>query len=173
MKPYNVGDVVWWAHCGTEHVSHPCPVCFGKRQVTLVLGNDDQVILPCSYCSHGYEDPTGIETEYEYVVKPERKTITSIEIQVSSTDEKREYRSDSYLNIEDIFDTEGEALTRCLEVKQKLEEDQRTLAKYLKEKAEKSFAWNAGYHMRATKKLRQQIEYHEKMAVLCKAKTKD
>jgi hypothetical protein len=178
VKIYNVGDIVWYAECGSREVSIQCPVCFGKRQVVVILGNDDQVTTPCSYCSHGYEPPNGRDTEYKFISEPKQYWITSIESKITADGELREYHSGTltcYRRLENdkIFDTEEEALKKCEEVKAELEYEQTTKAEYLKEKAHKSFSWNAGYHLREAKRYKRQIEYHEKMAVLCKARAKE
>ncbi len=54
-----------------------------------------------------------------------------------------------------------------------MEEEQKTKAIYLKKEAKKSFAWNAGYHLREAKNHRKQAEYHDTKAIFCKAKGKE
>ncbi len=156
-----------------QQVRETCPVCFGKRKVTLTLGNDDTVTLPCDYCRCGYEGPTGYVTEYRYVTAVEPRTITGVRIEETSAGEKREYSSGYQgLDIWDIFDTEEEALERC---KFKVEEKKReeaTRVECLKKQARKSFSWNAGYHIREVKRKEKEIEYHREKAVLCKARSK-
>ena len=63
MKARKVGDCLWWAVVEKHaQVEIPCPVCYGKRKVNLILGNGDVVALPCTYCSPGYESPRGTVT---------------------------------------------------------------------------------------------------------------
>jgi len=66
---FKIGDVVYFASAGQRQVDIPCPVCFGKREVTLILGNGDSVELPCDYCGKGYDGPRGYVLEYEYAAK--------------------------------------------------------------------------------------------------------
>ncbi len=55
MPKFKVGDTVWVAKCRYEPVQKLCPTCFGKKEVTLILGNGDSVILPCnSDLGYGY-----------------------------------------------------------------------------------------------------------------------
>lgn len=179
MKEYHVGDVVWVARCAPYAEKRvPCPVCFGKREVTLILGNKDTVVLPCENCQLGYDPPTGYVTVREPVVKAERVTIDRVKITETTEGQVREYATNmvtsgagttcQILGNDKIFDTEEEALIRATEDAQKMNNENRNP----KAKFDRSYTWNAGYHMREAKRLQRQVEYHEKQAVLCKAKAK-
>lgn len=173
-RTYNVGDVVWWARCGQVHVSKPCTICFGKLQVTLILGNGDSVILPCNYCGHGIDPPTGIVKEWEYVAEPRQVTIDYVNISVTAEGQKREYRSTHYMYEEGlIFDTKEEALLKCEEIKESLRKEQEGSAYHLKANIKKTYSWNAGYHLKCVRRAEQDIEHHRKKAILCKAKAKE
>ena len=168
---YKVGDQLWQARCKWLPVKKTCPICFGNKEVTLILGNEDRVILPCDYCGKGFDVPSGLVSEYEYVVEPELITVTSVE--VSITDDKTfvEYRSGQFrLKEELLFDSEVDAIAKGSELKAKLEKEQQTKASHIKHDVNKTYSWNAGYHMRQAKRERQSAEYHEKKAVLCKTK---
>lgn len=171
---YKVGDKLWYARCEWVAVKNTCPICFGNLVVKLILGNGEEVILPCECCARGYNPPTGYVEEYEYVNTPQLVTITNITTTVSESGTKTEYKASPYVyEMDQLFPTEEEARVKGIELKAELEKEQETKAKYLKEKASKSFSWNAGYHLREAKRLRKQAEYHEKKAVLCKARSKD
>jgi len=171
MKVFNAGDRVWHAECGIKQVEKNCPVCYGKREVTLILGNDDRVVMPCNYCAPGYESPRGYITEYEYRAEPQQITITEVEVTQTTTGEKRKYRSKCYgYDNEDLFATYDEALERCRKVKDEREKEQTTQAKYLKKSKTASYSWNAGYHLKEARRIEKTVAYHKKMAVLCKAK---
>ena len=170
---YNVGDKVWWATCGNRDVKKPCPVCFGKKQVILILGNNDTVILPCSYCMRGYEGPFGYIKESEYVAKPEYMPITGVNIEKTSDGDKIEYRSGSWILRENrVFDNKEDALICCEGIKKKLEVEQRTRAKSIKENKNKSYSWNAGYHLKEAKHHEKEAAYHRDMAKICKGKAR-
>ncbi len=175
MKTYNVGDSVWWARCGVRELNVTCPVCFGKLQVTLILGDDSQVVLPCDYCGKGYEGPKGYTIEHEYVSGAERRTISAVNATHDETGVKREYRShDNYiLYAEDLFDTEAEAIERCKAKAEKLAEEQRTRAERIKANVNKTFSWNAGYHLREAKRKEREVIYHREKAAVCKARGKE
>jgi hypothetical protein len=173
MPKFKVGDSLWYAKCRQESVSKICPICYGKMEVTLILGNGDQVILPCEGCGHSYSGPTGRISEYEFVVAPEPVTITKVEVELSNTGETATYFSSFYVYDEkDLFETKAEAATRAQEKKQEYDKEQETRAECLKQNVRKSFSWNARYHMQEAKRNRKSAEYHEAKAVLCKARSK-
>jgi len=73
----------------------------------------------------------------------------------------------------DVWATEGEAQIVANEKKRQLDEDQITRAESIKKDVQKSFSWNAHYHMRHAKKDRESAEYHDKMAVICRSRAKE
>jgi len=171
MKQYKVGDKAWYARYDMVKVTKPCPVCYGEKQVTLILGNKDKVVLPCDYCGHGFDEPSGVITEYEYTAEPEHLIITGIESkQDLVSKEIRYYSGGRYFLAEDLFDTKEEANKRCAEKIRQAEEEETQTAMKLKLNHYKSYAWNAGYHLREAKNHKQRAEYHERKAILCKAK---
>lgn len=171
---FKVGDTVWWAKCRWEQIEVLCPACFGKREVTLILGNGDSVILPCEGCSAGFNPPSGYISEYDYVSEPEQTTITGIEIKINGDKQEVTYRG-SYFSYheEDLFENRDDALAKSERKRQELEEEQRNKAEHIKHNVRKNFSWNASYHLREAKRMRKQAEYHDSMAVLCKARAKD
>jgi hypothetical protein len=168
---YKIGDTVWVTRVGQQPVTKPCPICFGKLTVTLIFGNGDECILPCSYCALGYDPPKGTVEEYEYIAEAEPRTITGTETSVSEGGEKATYRS-GHWSMEKVYATKEEALEEAVAHKDEYEKDQLTRAEYIKKDKNKSYSWNAGYHLRNAKRMRREIEYHEKMAVICKSRAK-
>lgn len=175
MPRFVVGDRVWYAKCQWEPVTKTCPTCFGKKEVTLILGNGENVILPCGGCSPGYDPPQGYISEYEYVVKPEPITITgmSIEIDRNGKEQVRYNSGNCFFDDIDVFSTEEEARTKAEAKKKDLDEEQRTRAEHIKKNVHKSFSWNAHYHMREAKKHRESALYHDEKAQLCKERAKE
>ena len=175
MTDYRVGDTPWHAtyrHHNENRIT--CPVCYGQLKVTLILGNDDEVVTPCSYCAPGYERPRGWAEEYAPYAAAEQVTITAVEIRETAEGTTREYRADHCIyHTENLFDTEAEANARATELGEAERVRRETQAEYIKGKVEKDFTWNVGYHMREARNFRKKIEYHERMAVLCKARAKD
>ena len=172
---FNIGDVVYYAtFCPKTKVQVTCPVCYGKLEVTVTLGNGDSVVVPCDFCGKGYEGPQGTVVDYLPVANAEARVVTRINVQVTGDGEKREYVSmNSVLEDELCFATKEEAFARALELKEREETEANTRAERIKKDNLKSYSWNAWYHLRAAKDEEKRMEYHRKMAVLCKARSKE
>ena len=175
---YNVGDIVWVAQFNPRKgVNVPCPVCYTKKVVTLILGNDDRVELPCSYCKSGCEPPSGYVTDYQANNRPKQITIDGMDINKTSTGTKIQYwdgnKSCHYVYDEEkVFDTKEAADEACKIRIEKWQAEQQARADWIKHDKNKSYTWNAGYHMRLVKKYEKDILYHKDMAKLCKDKKK-
>ena len=171
---YNVGDHVWWAHCGMEKVLQTCPVCAGKLTVTLILGSGEHVVLPCEYCRRGYEASRGFVDGYEYHAVVERVVIESYRSQAGADGETRDYftRGCYVLYRSDIFDTEEEARERVAQIVAAKNESELKQGRCRKDHSSRSYAWNAGFHMREAKKARAEAERHEGLAVICKDRSR-
>ena len=173
-KIFKVGDLVWLAKCGTQEVTKTCPICFGKLTVSLTLGNGDTLELPCDYCGKGLAGPTGFVTEYEFVSNPECVEISSVILTNENGLETREYRSNHWnLEVEDIFTSKEDATKRCEQKAAALSLEQATRAEYIKKDECKSYSWNAGYHLRCATSAARDLAYHQNMAAICKARSKD
>ena len=150
---YKIGDTVWYATYQRREISIVCPICFGKLKVTLILGNDDTVIMPCTFCGrNGYEPPSGKIQDYDFVKKAQLMTITEIEQISKIGKEEIKYHSEyCVLDADRDFDTEEAAQIKCEELCREAKKEQETRVIYLKKEAKKSFIWNAGYHLRESK----------------------
>lgn len=169
-----VGDILYYATCHYGEKSIPCPICYTKKFVVVILGNGDEVKIPCNYCVRGIDPPSGYVTEYDYIVKATMFTITGIDVNITEDGEKRTYRSGHYVLDENLcFETEAEALEAAVDIKADLDAKQKQRSDWIKHNKTKSFAWNAGYHLREAKHAQEQLEYHSQMAVLCKEKKKE
>lgn len=171
-EEFNIGDSVWLAQCGQTDVQKECPVCFGKLKVRLELGNGDMVTLPCGYCSCGYSEPRGVVGEYERVDAVKPAIVTGKEVR--EFDGKREIRytfSNGYCHdVENVCATKEEAEARCAVLIAEYDKDQKNRMEFLKDEAKKTFAWNAGYHMRGAARAKRDLEYHTAKAFHMKAR---
>jgi hypothetical protein len=178
MPKYKVGDTVWVPQAGNTQVEIPCPVCFGKKVITLILGNDDHVILDCDYCNKGFECPRGFVTEYQFVATAYPVTINAVCVETREDGEHVEYKvihsscSSSSYKESKIFSTkeEAEAFAKIEAEKQIAEESERSNNR--KKHVAKTFAWNAGYWMREAKSKREEAERCEKRAQVQSAKAR-
>lgn len=170
---YKPGDTIWHASFTPHREKHvPCPVCFGKRSVVLILGNDDHVTIECDYCGKGSPDgPRGYDTVYEAEAIAVERTITEVRVRVTTDGEEREYLAANWvLAPGDMFATEAEALTRAQEKAAAAEAEETRRGGVSWQDDAKSYAWKAGYHMRNAERARRDLAYSERMISVCKAK---
>jgi hypothetical protein len=170
-KEFNIGDSVWLAICDQNQVTKECPVCYGRLRVRLELGNGDMVTLPCDYCNKGFSEPRGVVEEYEWEANSQPTSVKSKE--VHEYDGKREVRYQfitGHASTEDVFSTKEEADARCVLKTAEYEKEQKRRLEHIKDQTQKTFAWNAGYHMRCAKKAKQDLEYHTAKAFHMKAR---
>jgi hypothetical protein len=169
---YKKGDVVWYASCGSEQVRVDCPVCFGKMNVTLILGNGEQVQTSCNYCGNGFDGPRGYITEYEYVAAPKQITVVGVNTRDEGDVTKVEYQiGGGYIVYpSDVFDTKEEAVLRCeAKATQNEKDTDETKMNCVKGK-KKSISWEVGYHRREIERLKKTMEWHEKKVSTLKEK---
>jgi len=175
VSKFNIGDNVYVSDFGQKPKEVECPVCFGKKQVTLILGNESKAVMSCGYCTDGIgTDPKGYEIEHSFVAGVKEFTITLIETNHTAEREEVKYQSGPYLWDEDkVFATKDEALADSELDAEKYNIERRTHEAYIKHDIMKKYSWNAGYHMREVRDAKKQIEYHSEKAVICKAKAKE
>ena len=172
MNEIKIGDRVWIASFQSRKVQKECPVCFGNKEVTLRLGNGDEVLLDCDYCGHGFHDPTGYVTCYERTPEAEPVIVQRIASEVSEggTTYRYYFNGSSYVENDAVYTSHEEALTaaHAKAAWEQKEDDER--AYRIKAQVNKTFSWNAGYHLRQATECRRRAEYHDRKAVLCKAR---
>lgn len=175
---YKIGDKVWLARYTFEKKYRDCIVCFGNREVTVILGDGTHVMVNCEHCSAGFESPTGEESYYEYTVEPELITITDIESHATAEGITYEYThriSDCQrqcLPNDIIFDTEEEARAKGIELKEIAESNQIQRGLLGKNLKHKSYSHKAGYWIGQANKARKDAERYDKYARICKEKSK-
>ena len=166
---FNVGDTVWWATCENESVRKPCPICFGKYVVTLILGNDEHVQTPCDFCRTGFQVSSGYINEYEWKSNVKAVILTGKQVNERNGVREVEYRYDNYiLRHDNAFRKKEEADARVLELIAQHEAEEKARMEHRKEQDKKSYAWHVGYHKRCAKLARRQLEYHEKKVITMK-----
>ena len=169
MQEFSVGDQVWWAHCGTEEAAVPCPICFGKCVVTLILGNAEQVQTPCDFCGKGFEGSRGVIHENQWKSAVKSVPITAKQVSESNGEREVEYIYDNWiLRPDNTFRTKDGAEKRVLELIDQHNAEEKGRLEMRKEHDKKSYAWHVGYHKRCAKEAKRNLEYHEKKAITMK-----
>jgi len=173
-KIFNVGDTVYIASHGNEQEQKPCPVCFTKREVMLTLGDGTEIMLPCGYCSRGYEPPTGYVSEYVVGGRVTQVTIATVQVEIGKDGKAAGYsHTDNHWSKQvNTFATRDEAQVYAdmLSAAYKVEQD--TRAEYIKKDVYRSYSWNVGYHRREAKRDRESADRHDKLLVICKERSK-
>ena len=173
MSKFKVGDKVWNASCRWEKIKQVCPTCFGKKEITLILGNDDRVIIPCKGCSLGYESPSGIVEEYDYIVEPKLVFIDGMSIEIEGDKEKVTYKGGCYWYYdENLFVNKEDAAKEAKKKRKTLFEEQSNKVEHIKKNVHKDFSWNASYHIRQANNARKDAARHDALAKICKKRSK-
>jgi len=153
---FNIGNKVWYAERITSEERELCPDCFGKKYLTVVLGDDSKITIECESCKRGYDSPTG------YVLyriqKPAVKEVIINRVEMSEEEGIRYGYDGCYINMEThFFQTKEEAEKRAIELMEQFNQQERDNF-HKKERDTKSWAWHVYYFRRQIKDAEKQIE---------------
>jgi hypothetical protein len=164
----NIGDKVWWATCENKTVEIDCPVCFGKKEVTLILGNGEQVKTDCDYCGRGFEPAKGYTQEYQMVSGVKEIEITGKEIKENAEGRHVEYRYQNYcLDNFNIFETKEMAENRVKELIKEYDADELSRIAYKKKSNQTLFLYFYVHPLRNVK-LAEYISWPAKFSIINK-----
>lgn len=157
-KMKNIGDTIFWVESGTNYCKQiPCPMCFGKRIVTIILGDDSQTKIECGFCQRGTDRPSGMATTWEPSAITQSGTITG----VSTRDGVKYEVGHKSINEYETYPTKEIAEIVRLA---KFEEVQARADLWFKESfvtAKKKQIWSAGYNRDCIARAKRTIEWHE------------
>jgi hypothetical protein len=148
-----------------KQIEVPCPLCFGKLFVTIILGNNEQQKVECDACGRGYEGPTGRTHEY---------TPYSAVLPVTVTGMVR-YYEDWHIGVGShsvrlsdrrLFTNAEEAEARRAELHTVAEHNAKMSFESQFRGRKKDATWMAAYHRKCLADLQRQVKWHE--AKLCK-----
>ena len=174
---FNIGDKVFRGQYAFTEERETCPDCFGKLKLTVILGDDSTVEIPCAGCSVGYDPPRGeVKTRrYKTVVKPH--IVTGLTI----SGDKTEYQLDgsygesgsSWINSpeEATFATEAEAMEYA-ESKRIEREKKENRRLHAKTQDHRSWAWHVTYHRKELKRSEREVERHRIALGIAQSKAK-
>lgn len=157
---WKIGDSVWVprAHAFNEEIVS-CPVCFGKRRVVVILGNDEHVSVPCEMCGVGYEGPRGTVRVRRAGGEVEPHTISSIS-----------YRNEAFVYCgyhgmsfaeNEAFDTHEEAEAALVPMLEQAKADAERMFASNIDNAAKKHSWSVGYGRSCIARLKRELAYHE------------
>lgn len=166
---HNLGDTVFWVESSCNYgKSIPCPMCFGKQYVTIILGDESKTEIECGFCSHGIDRPSGYTKTWE-----PGAIIKSGKITGFTTRDYVRYEVDNKTL------TEGEVLTSQDQANAvylvELEKAKEQAKRNFEEKfvyCKKNQIWQAGYHRQCIERAERTIEWHKYRLGLIKEKSK-
>ena len=169
MKIFNIGDKVWYAKLKSKQETLTCPECFGKKCLTVILGDDSKVTIDCAGCSSGYNPPKGYVTYWKQDVDVPLVIIEKVNI---SKKEVEYYFNDCYYAKDtDVFSTKEEAEIRAKELAE--EHNKQELNKiYQKEKNNRNWSWHVYYYRNMIRNAEKDIERAKAKLDVAKEKAK-
>lgn len=157
--PFAIGDTYYLPICRPEQIEVLCPTCYGKKMVTLILGNGEMIDVQCQGCGLGHESPRGVITEYSHTPKVEEFVIASIESMhggrwyVRSTT----HSTTAFEELCTLYNTAME-VSQAHVVKQR-EQNMRNSEARTKHQRENE-TWTVAYHEKCMKDLERKMEWH-------------
>lgn len=153
---FQLGQIVWYASasaCGQVEV--PCPVCFGKLEVQLVLGNGETQGIACNACERGFGGPTGAFHERAATSYIKSGPITGMSMRAG----KMRYEVENW-GCEDIYATEAEAEERRVELHAKAGKEAAAVTEHILSQQKKGLTWSVSYHQSCIRDQERRIQYH-------------
>ena len=174
MEIYSIGDKVWYAGRESKIERVTCPECFGKKYLTVILGDDSKVTIDCAGCAAGYDPPKGYVEYYKQFFNVSEITIDGVEMDRQKVQYKFGGSLCSYhiADGEDVFSSKEAAEARAKELaeehnKQELERIHR------KEKNNRTWSWHVHYYRKMIRNAKKEIERAEQKLDAAKAKVKE
>jgi hypothetical protein len=168
----NIGDQVWYCDFGRHETLVTCPECLGAKHLTVIMGDGEQVQIPCRCCEEGLL-PQGYVREYEWSPKVVQAAISGMEV----NGKKVEYHIGTqccYRRFDEdaVFDTEDEALAygQIKAAEHEIDERQSLQSKM---KDHRSWAWHAAYYRREIRDLEKRLATTRERLGVAQSKAKD
>ena len=174
MQTYNINDKVWHASRKSTQEQVVCPECFGKKYLTVILGDGSQVTIDCAGCSLGFDPPKGYVIYYKQDIDVKQVIIDGMRIERDYVEYEINKTSCScnIVKSSHLFATKEEAEVRAKELAEEWNKEQ--LAKiHRKEKNNRTWSWHVHYHRRQIRDAEKTIEYATKQLDAAKTHVKE
>ena len=165
--PFQLGDTVYVVQeCRSVPVQKTCPVCFGKRCVTVILGNGELENVLCEYCGNGYEGPRGYVVDHE----PQSAVRQAIITGASFTNCKWEFALDygrTGTGESELYRDEESAEAARAKLMEETKKEEASVLTNRVNYSKTKLTWRVGYHRKRIRDLEREAEHHRKL--LCVA----
>jgi len=166
---FNIGDTYYFPQYRPSQVTAPCPTCYGKLKVTVVLGNGESVLVDCETCGRGYEGPTGYVTDHSYapvvttfVIKHIHSMYEGEWVVVSWQGERATFT--------DLRRTYALAWEAATERAQAAEERNMLQSQSQSKSQRENLCWTIAYHEKCIKTIEKTLAWHRSKVSERKAK---
>lgn len=153
--PFAIGEELWLADYDSVAQWDLCPVCFGGLKVKMTLGNGNEHMLDCAFCSPGYGAPQGKVHEHRTRFKPRRFIAESVTMSGSDF-----YYQEGHTNAqaEKLSRDRAtcEAMCDKMNAEQIAQEERRTVANLQSKK--RGMVWSVGYWRNNLKKAEHEVD---------------
>jgi hypothetical protein len=162
-----MGDRVWYAGRKGIQERVTCPECFGKRCLTVILGDDSKVTIDCAGCAAGYKPPKGYVLHYKQIVDVSQITIDGVEINPKEV----RYKFDNYRMADgtDVFSSKEAAEIRAKELAEEYNKQEHERI-HRKEKNNRTWSWHVHYYRKMIRDAKKTIERAEERLGIARTK---
>jgi hypothetical protein len=163
-----IGDTAWHAEHNSIEKQRTCPDCFGKKKLTVILGDDSRVEIDCTGCVRGYDPPRGYVTYHEYSPAVHPVVIDRVE----ESSDGITYGFNGCYRTKELFLARDVAEARAKTLAEEYNEGE--LKRFQKkEKDSHTWAWHVTYHRRCIKQAEKDLEYHSAKLGIAQKKAKE
>ena len=159
MNKFKMGDLVFWVESGVHGERKiPCPICCGKRFVTIILGDNFKEKIVCGACSFGFNPPCGEVSAYDPYSQIQSGFISGISTRNGVRYEIGYNCIEEHKLFIDEEDANKEREVQAVEVGKRAHAwREENLVSH-----KKNQVWSVGYHRRCIQEKEEQIEWHER-----------
>jgi hypothetical protein len=158
QPPFQIGQKIFvpWATAHSQKTVQ-CPICAGKKSVTLILGSGEHVPVECGGCGLGYDGPQGTVNVWEPDSGVREDTIRGIKLLGDQWIFSAQRES---LKEWEVYTAPEPAEMRRKELYLEAEEQaKRSFESQFKEK-KKHHGWSVAYHRSGIQRLEKSLAWH-------------
>lgn len=161
IAPFAIGEEVFvaWARSYNQETIK-CPVCDGKRSVTLILGDGEHVPIECEFCQRGCDPPGGYVTRYVAASGVNRAVIEGIALNDGDWKFTIDHHTHKLADA-DMFTNEAEAEARRVVMHAEAERQAQANFESQFKGSKRKHSWTVGYHRSEIADLKRKLEWHE------------